>query len=237
MASPPDLGEGVANTTIPFREVKRSAGRCRIGGEPGLRRQSSRGAGRDFFPLPLNKLPMLRESQGVRATCQETAVVDSVSRRMTGWLWGAFAAARERAESDADLLGRFVRTRDEAAFRELVRRLGPTVFGVCRRHLGNTADADDAFQTTFLVLARKAGTVHPPWRVAAWVYGVASLAARKLRQARWRRQLREVAVPHLPDRPASEGEMDAELRPAVDEELGRLPDSFRLPIVLCGLRG
>jgi RNA polymerase sigma factor (sigma-70 family) len=164
-------------------------------------------------------------------------VVDSVNRGVTGWLWGTFAAARERAESDADLLGRFVRTRDEAAFRELVRRLGPTVFGVCRRHLGNTADADDAFQTTFLVLARKAGTVRPPGRVAAWVYGVAGLAARKLRQARLRRQLREAAVPHPPDRPTPEGEMDADLMPAVDEELGRLPDHYRLPIVLCGLRG
>ncbi|WP_162666427.1 RNA polymerase sigma factor [Gemmata massiliana] len=163
--------------------------------------------------------------------------MDSVNRGGTGRLWGAFTAARERAEPDADLLGRFVRTRDEAAFRELVRRLGPTVFGVCCRYLGNSADADDAFQTTFLVLARKAGTVRPPGRVAAWVYGVACLAARKLRQTRQRRQLREVAVPHPPDRPAPEGEMDTELRPAVDEELGRLPDNFRLPIVLCGLRG
>lgn len=163
-------------------------------------------------------------------------MLDSGNRGVTGWLWGAFAAVHERTESDADLLGRFVRTRDEAAFRELVRRLGPTVYGVCRRHLGHTADADDAFQTSFLVLARKAGTVRPPGRVAAWVYGVASLAARKLRQARRRRQLREVALPYLPDHPALEGEMDVDLLPAVDEELGRLPDKYRLPIVLCGLR-
>lgn len=163
--------------------------------------------------------------------------MDSVNRGMTGWLWGAFAAVRERAESDADLLGRFVRTRDEQAFRELVRRLGPTVYGACRRHLGNTADADDAFQTTFTVLARKANTIRPAGKVAAWVYGVASLAARKLRLTRLRRQLREMAVSHLPDRPAPEGEMDADLLPAVDEELGRLPENFRLPIVLCGVRG
>jgi RNA polymerase sigma-70 factor (ECF subfamily) len=185
----------------------------------------------------VNKLSRLRESLGVRATSQETAVVDSGNRGTTALLWGAFATARERGESDADLLGRFVLTRDEAAFRELVRRLGPTVFGVCRRLLGNTSDADDAFQTTFIVLARKAGTVQPPGRVAAWVYGVASLAARKLRQTRSRRQLREVAVSHPPDRPGSEREMDIELLPAVDEELGRLPENYRLPIVLCGLRG
>jgi RNA polymerase sigma factor (sigma-70 family) len=164
-------------------------------------------------------------------------VTDSGNRGATGWLWGAVAAPRERAAADADLLGRFVRTRDEAAFRELVRRLGPAVFGVCRRHLGDTADAEDAFQATFLVLARKAGTVRPPGRVAAWVYGVAGLAARKLRQARQRRRHREVAVPHPPDRPAPEGEMDPDLRTPVDEELGRLPDAFRLPILLCGLRG
>lgn len=164
-------------------------------------------------------------------------MVDTVNRGVTGWLWGAFAAVRERAETDADLLGRFVRGRDEQAFRELVRRLGPTVYGVCRRHLGNTSDADDAFQTTFTVLARKANTIRPAGKVAAWVHGVASLAARKLRLARLRRQLREVAVAHPPDRPAPEGEMDADLLPAVDEELGRLPDNFRLPIVLCGVRG
>jgi RNA polymerase sigma factor (sigma-70 family) len=163
-------------------------------------------------------------------------VVDTATRA-TGWLWSALAAVRERAETDGELLGLFVRHRDERAFGELVRRLGPTVYGVCRRHLGNTADADDAFQSTFLVLSRKAGTVHPPGRVAAWVYGVASLAARKLRQTRARRQLRERAVHPLPDPPTPEKEMDATLMPAVDEELGRLPDKFRLPIVLCGVRG
>ena len=164
-------------------------------------------------------------------------MVDVAPRTGVGWLWSAFTAVRDRTETDGDLLGRFVRDRDERAFSELVRRLGPTVYGVCRRHLGNTADADDAFQVTFLVLSRKAGTVNPPGRVAAWVYGVASLSARKLRQTRLRRQNHEQAVHPLPDAPASEKEMDATLLPAVDEELGRLPDKFRLPIVLCGVRG
>ncbi len=164
-------------------------------------------------------------------------VVDSAPRTGLGWLWSAFDAVRERVESDGDLLGRFVHDRDEQAFGELVRRLGPTVYGVCRRHLGNTADADDAFQATFLVLSRKAGTVHPPGRVAAWVYGVANLAARKLRQTRHRRLLRERAVHPLPDQPSPEKEMDSTLLPAVDEELGRLPENFRLPILMCGVRG
>ncbi len=164
-------------------------------------------------------------------------MVDSAPRTGLGWLWSAFDAVRERVESDGDLLGRFVHDRDEQAFGELVRRLGPTVYGVCCRHLGNTADADDAFQATFLVLSRKAGTVHPPGKVAAWVYGVANLAARKLRQARHRRLLRERAVHPLPDPPSPEKEMDSTLQPAVDEELGRLPDNFRLPILMCGVRG
>ena len=164
-------------------------------------------------------------------------MVDSAPRSGVGWLWSAFAAVRERADSDGDLVRRFALHRDEQAFAELVRRLGPTVYGVCRRILGNTADADDAFQVAFLVLSRKAGTVHPPGRVAAWVYGVANLSARKLRLSRLRRQLRERAVDPLPDPAATETEMDSTLLPAVDEELARLPDKFRLPIVLCGVRG
>jgi RNA polymerase sigma-70 factor (ECF subfamily) len=164
-------------------------------------------------------------------------VVDSAPRTGLGWLWSAANAARERGESDGDLLRRFVTDRDERAFAELVRRLGPTVYGVCRRHLGDTPDADDAFQATFLVLSRKGGTVNPPGKVAAWVYGVASLSARKVRHTRLRRQSRERPVHPLPDTPSPEKEMDATLLPAVDDELGRLPENFRLPIVLCGVRG
>ncbi len=164
-------------------------------------------------------------------------MVDSAPRTGLGWLWSAANAVRERGESDGDLLRRFVTDRDERAFAELVRRLGPTVYGVCRRHLGDTADADDAFQATFLVLSRKAGAVNPPGKVAAWVYGVASLSARKLRHTRLRHQYRERAVHPLPDTPTPEKEMDATLLPAVDDELGRLPENFRLPIVLCGVRG
>ena len=137
---------------------------------------------------------------------------------------------------DGELLTRFVASRDEAAFAELVRRLGPTVLGVCRRFLGNSHDADDAFQVTFLVLARKADTVRPPGKVAAWVHGVATLAARKARAARARRQARETVVTELPERAAPEVVMHPDLGPVLDEELARLPDKFRLPVVLCELR-
>src|SRR5881409_2765134 len=75
--------------------------------------------------------------------------------------------------SDGRLLEDFVRRGDEAAFTALVRRHGPMVLGVCRRVLRDTHAAEDAFQATFLVLAKKADAVRPPDRLAPWLYGVA----------------------------------------------------------------
>src|SRR5437868_855968 len=90
------------------------------------------------------------------------------------------AQVHDRAgHSDAELLDRYVRDRDPAAFEAIVRRHGPMVLGVCRRTLGNDADADDAFQATFLVLVRKAASVVPRSRVGYWLYGVAHNTARK----------------------------------------------------------
>ena len=151
-------------------------------------------------------------------------------------LRSVLTAVRDNPLSDGDLLARFVAGRDEEAFAELVRRLGPAVFGVCRRVLGNTPDAEDAFQATFLVLARKADAVRPPGKVAAWVHGVATLAARKARAVRTRWRARETAVADLPERAAAEVVMYPDLAPLLDEELDRLPEKFRLPIVLCELR-
>jgi hypothetical protein len=80
--------------------------------------------------------------------------------------------------ADGELLTRFARGRDEVAFAELLRRHGPTVYGVCRRTLGNTHDADAAFQA---VLARKAESIRPPGQVGNWLYGVAVRTANKAR--------------------------------------------------------
>src|SRR5215472_8994838 len=93
--------------------------------------------------------------------------------------------------SDGGLVDRFVQQRDEAAFAELLRRHGPMVLGVCRRVLGDSADADDAFQATFLVLVRKAGSLSAPQSIANWLHGVAHRTALKSRVAAAKCQQRE----------------------------------------------
>src|SRR5215510_4089838 len=96
--------------------------------------------------------------------------------------------------SDGRLLGSFVERHDEAAFEALVRRHGPMVLGVCRRVLGCAHDAEDAFQATFLVLARKAASVSPRELVGNWLYGVAHRTALLARRTDARRREREVQV-------------------------------------------
>src|SRR5579884_3543908 len=105
---------------------------------------------------------------------------------------------------DARLLETYVARRDDAAFAALVRRHGPMVWGVCRRLLPLTHDAEDAFQATFLVLARKASTIHPAERLAGWLHGVAYRAALKARAANARRRAREKQVRALPEPAAPE---------------------------------
>ncbi|VTR92103.1 sigma-70 family rna polymerase sigma factor : RNA polymerase sigma factor, sigma-70 family OS=Singulisphaera acidiphila (strain ATCC BAA-1392 / DSM 18658 / VKM B-2454 / MOB10) GN=Sinac_4264 PE=4 SV=1: Sigma70_r2: Sigma70_r4_2 [Gemmata massiliana] len=138
--------------------------------------------------------------------------------------------------SDGELLVRFVVTRDNELFAELVRRLGPTVLGVCRRLLGTGPDAEDAFQVAFMVLVRRAGSVRPPGRVAAWLHGVALLTARKARHVRNRRAARE----SRPDAPVERAgpcrEWEPDLAEVLDAELDRLPAKYRLPVVLCEVR-
>jgi RNA polymerase sigma factor (sigma-70 family) len=141
--------------------------------------------------------------------------------------------------SDSQLLQRFHAEHDEAAFAELVQRHGPMVLGVCRRILRDEHDADDAFQVTFLVLARKAGSLGQPWLLGNWLYGVACRTAAKAKAEAARRRTRERQVV---DVPAPHTEPDGngtgqELRPLLDEELQRLPEKYRAPLVLCYLEG
>jgi RNA polymerase sigma factor (sigma-70 family) len=139
--------------------------------------------------------------------------------------------------TDGQLLTCFVERRDEAAFEALVRRHGPMVLGVCRRVLHNFHDAEDAFQATFLVLARKASSVRPREMVANWLHGVAHRTSLKARTATVRRQVRERQVMKMPDPEAVTPDLWDDLQPLLDQELSRLPDIYRLPILLCDLEG
>jgi RNA polymerase sigma factor (sigma-70 family) len=144
--------------------------------------------------------------------------------------------ARQDTEdlTEADLWERYVRGRDEAAFAALVRRHGPMVLGVCRRILRHEQDAEDAFQATFLVLVRRAASLQSPSTLAGWLHGVAYRTALEARSAAARRRAREANV--LP-RTAMPEDPGAELRPVLDQELGRLPEKYRAVVVLCDLEG
>jgi RNA polymerase sigma factor (sigma-70 family) len=137
---------------------------------------------------------------------------------------------------DRDLLARFVSSRDEEAFAEIVRRHGPMVLAACRRVTGRPHDADDAFQAAFLVLARRAAHINRPELLANWLYGVACRTALEARAAR--RRVEEHVVPAAPE-PAAPTPPDdtAELRRVIDEELAKLPDKYRTAVVLCDLEG
>jgi RNA polymerase sigma factor (sigma-70 family) len=143
-------------------------------------------------------------------------------------------------QSDEELLERFLAQRDEAAeeaFTAIVQRHGPMVLGVCLRVLGDRHEAEDAFQATFLVLARKAASVIRRDKVANWLYGVACRTAQQARGRTARRRAREERVGMSPQDKPSDGEHGDELRGILDEELARLPARYRAPIVLCELEG
>ena len=139
--------------------------------------------------------------------------------------------------TDAQLLDAFISQRDEAAFETMLRRHGPMVLGVCRRVLRNDADAEDSFQATFLVLARKAGSVRSREVLAGWLYGVAYRTSTKARAMNTKRRTREREARGAARLPAPrDGALD-ELLERLDAELHRLPDRYRVPVVLCELEG
>jgi RNA polymerase sigma factor (sigma-70 family) len=181
------------------------------------------------------------------------STVANFRRRLFGLLVGT-----EVDTSDDDLLRRFVVRADEAAFAGLVRRYGPMVLGVCRRVLADHHDAEDAFQATFLVLARKASCIHKPGSLASWLFSVArrvALQARRRRKCRRQHEIPSTDVSGSRTTPgqdefmgrfakenamggdSSDALASGELRLAIDEELAGLPPKYREPLVLCFLAG
>jgi HlyD family secretion protein len=142
--------------------------------------------------------------------------------------------------SDAELLARFAdRHGDaaEAAFETIVAKHGPMVLGVCRGVLRHRGDADDAFQATFLVLVKKASSVRVADSLAPWLYGVARRVATKARSAALRRRSRETSVEFATEGVSGEDLDVLDARPILFEELDRLPEKYRSPVILCHLKG
>jgi RNA polymerase sigma factor (sigma-70 family) len=152
-------------------------------------------------------------------------------------LRGGCAARGLGERTDEQLLERFVVCQDESAFEAVVQRHGPMVLGVCRHLLADAHDVEDAFQATFLVLVSKAPSIRTRTLLANWLYRVAYRVALRARVNAARRRVRHTqGVEMSAAEPDAEG-IEPELRPILYEELNRLPDKYRVPIVLCYLQG
>lgn len=138
-----------------------------------------------------------------------------------------------RDATDAELLGTYVENRNEAAFELLVHRHGDLVWRVCRHVLRDTQIAEDAFQATFLILVRKADSIARPELLANWLYGVAHRVAVRARKGMMRQQARQRPGVEF----VTEQAVENDLSPLLQEELQRLPDKYRAPMLLCYLEG
>jgi RNA polymerase sigma factor (sigma-70 family) len=156
---------------------------------------------------------------------------------ITHYLKNIVAASRVAHAEDGQLLERFVAQQDETAFAALVQRYGGLVYGLCRRILHDEQDAEDAFQASFLILVRKATTISKNTSVGSWLYGVAQRVALRAKADLARRRARDrQAEPRQPVEPATEV-MERDLYRLLDEEVNRLPEKYRLPVLLCYLEG
>ncbi|MHB1425171.1 MAG: sigma-70 family RNA polymerase sigma factor [Gemmataceae bacterium] len=145
--------------------------------------------------------------------------------------------ARRQQTPDAELLLRFAAQGDADAFAELVQRYAALVWGVCRRILRHDLDCEDAFQATFLVLVRQAGSIDPSRPLGAWLHTIAVRASAKARR-RNQRQRTQVKIPERTTRGDIADELgNGELFRVVDEEIARLPALLQAPFILCCLEG
>jgi RNA polymerase sigma factor (sigma-70 family) len=141
------------------------------------------------------------------------------------------------AEGDGQLLERFVSRREEAVFAALLQRHAPLVLRVCRQVLGNSHDAEDAFQATFLVLAKKADSVRRHASLAAWLHRVALNIARTARTRAALRRAHERQAALMATANPTDGAAPGDWQSLVHQEVDRLPHKYRVPVVLCYLEG
>jgi len=140
-------------------------------------------------------------------------------------------------ETDGVLLDRFLTHRDGAAFEALVLRHGPKVLRVCRRWLGDSQDAEDAFQATFVVLVNRAGAIRRSESLEAWLCGVARRVAGRAKTRADRRRRREGAEVDIREVPGAGEPVAADLNPLLRAEVDRLPEKYRRPLELCYWQG
>ena len=146
-----------------------------------------------------------------------------------------FAVGTASGLTDDQLLARFVSQSDDAAFEALVERHGPMVLSVCRGVLKDPNDAQDAFQATFLVLVRKARSIRAGSSLGSWLYRVAFNMSIQINSEAARRQRVEKRAGELATPMKKDHELGDDLVPALYEEVSRLPEKYRLPVVLCHL--
>jgi internalin A len=153
------------------------------------------------------------------------------------WLEGLQATESLAFVPDHQLLESFLTTRDEVALRVLISRHGPMVYRVCRRVLSDEQDAEDAFQVAFLVFVRKAGSIRKTKSLASWLHGVAYNVALRVRTSSQRRLIREKESGVRDAAIEADDWSWKDVRAILDEELARLPENLRAPLVLCYLEG
>jgi RNA polymerase sigma factor (sigma-70 family) len=148
---------------------------------------------------------------------------------------GLATTSPDSPQSDGALLRAFVKRGDQSAFAAIVKRHGPLVLAVCRRVLHNLHDAEDAFQATFILLARSAPAIRKQESLAGWLHGVAYRTAKNAKRDAARRRRREGEAKPMPKTSPGWDVAWQEVQAVLDEEIHRLPEIYRTAFVLCCL--